>query len=46
MVRSFMSYICLPDYFWEYALEIMQDILNLVTSKMVSTTPKRILHLA
>ena len=38
MVRSLMSYVCLPDSFWEYALVIVQDIMNLVTSKVVSVT--------
>ena len=38
MVRSLMSYISLPNSFWEYALVIVQDILYLVTSKVVSTT--------
>ena len=33
MVRSLMSYISLPNFFCEYALLIVQDILNLVTSK-------------
>ena len=39
MVRSLMSYISLPDSFWEYALVIVQDIMSLVTSKVISTTP-------
>ena len=42
MVRSLMSYVCLPDSFWEYALVIVQDIMNLVTSKVVSTTPNEL----
>ena len=42
MVRSLMTYIDLPDSFWEYALEIVHDILNLVPSKAVSTTPKEL----
>ena len=42
MVRSLMSYVCLPDSFWEYVLVIVQDILNLVTSKVVSTTPNEL----
>ena len=42
MVRSLMSYICLPNSFCEYALVIVQDILNLVTSKVVSTTPNEL----
>ena len=42
MVRSLMSYRSLPDSFWEYALVIVQDIMSLVTSKMVSTTPNKL----
>ena len=42
MVRSLMSYVRLPDFFSEYALVIMQDIMNLVTSKLVSTTPNEL----
>ena len=42
MVRSLMSYVCLPNSFWEYALVIVQDIMNLVTSKVVSTTPNEL----
>ena len=42
MVRSLMSYVCLPDSFWEYALVIVQDIMNLVTSNVVSTTPNEL----
>ena len=40
MVRSMMSYVSLPNFFWGHALEISQYILNLVPSKAVSTTPK------
>ena len=39
MVRSLMSYVCLPDFLWEYALVIVQGNISLVTSKVVSTTP-------
>ena len=42
MVRSLMSYECLLDSFWDYALVIVQDIMNLVTSKVVSTTPNEL----
>ena len=42
MIRSMMSYISLPNSFCEYALVIEQDILNLVTSKVVSTTPNEL----
>ena len=42
MVRSLMSYVRLPNSFWEYALVIVQDIMNLVTAKMVSTTPNEL----
>ena len=37
-----MSYVCPSDSFWEYALVILQDIMNLVTSKVVSTTPNEL----
>ena len=42
MIRSLMSYVCLPDSLLEYALVIVQDIMNLVTSKVVSTTPNEL----
>ena len=42
MVRTLMSYVCLPNFFWEYALVIVQDIMNLETSKVVSTTPNEL----
>ena len=42
MVRSFMIYVRLPNSFWEYALVIVQNIMNLVTSKVVSTTPNEL----
>ena len=42
MVRSMMSYGSLPSNFWGYALETTQYILNLVSSKMVPTTPKEL----
>ena len=37
-----MSYASLPDSFWGYALETTQYILNLVPSKVVSTTPNEL----
>ena len=37
-----MSYASLPITFWGYALETTQYILNLVPSKVVSTTPKEL----
>ena len=37
-----MSYAYLPNSFWKYALVIVQDIMNLVTSKVVSTTPNEL----
>ena len=37
-----MSYVYLPGFFWEYALVIVQDIMNLVASKVVSTTPNEL----
>ena len=40
MVRSMMSYASLPVSFWGYALETTQYLLNLVPSKVISTTPK------
>ena len=42
MVRSMMSYASLLDFFWGYALETIQYILNLVPSKAVSTTLKEL----
>ena len=42
MVRSMMSYEYLLDSFWDYALVIVQDIMNLVTFKVVSTTPNEL----
>ena len=42
MVRSMISYANLPISFWGYALEIAQYILNLVPSKVISTTPKEL----
>ena len=35
MVRSIMSYVSLPNFFWGHALETTQYILNLVPSKAV-----------
>ena len=37
-----MSYASLPNSFWGYALETTQYVLNLVPSKLVSTTPKEL----
>ena len=42
IVRSMMSYASLPVTFWGYELETTQYILNLVPSKVISTTPKEI----
>ena len=42
MVRSMMSYASLPVSFWGYALETAQYLLNLVPSKVISTTPKEL----
>ena len=42
MVRSMMSYESLPSNFQGYALETTQNILNLVPSKVVPTTPKEL----
>ena len=42
LVRSMMSYASLLESFWRYALEIAQYILNLVPSKVVSTTSKEL----
>ena len=42
MVRLMMSYASLPVSFWGYALETTQYLLNLVPSKMISTTPKEL----
>ena len=42
MVRSMMSYASLPVSFWGYALETTQYLLNLVPSKVISTTPKEL----
>ena len=42
MVRSMMSYASLPMSFWGYALKTTQYILNLVPSKVISTTPKEL----
>ena len=33
MVRTLMSYVYLPNSLLEYALVIVQDIMNLVTSR-------------
>ena len=41
-VRSMMSYASLLVYFWGYALETTQYLLNLVPSKAISTTPKEL----
>ena len=37
-----MSYASLPVSFWGYALEIAQYLLNLVPSKVISTTSKEL----
>ena len=37
-----MSYASLPVSFWGYTLEIAQYLLNLVPSKVISTTPKEL----
>ena len=37
-----MSYASLTVSFWGYALEIAQYLLNLVPSKVISTTPKEL----
>ena len=42
MVRSMRSYVSLLVSFWGYALEIMQYLMNLVPSKVISTTPKKL----
>ena len=42
MVRSMMSYASLLVSFWGYALETTQYLLNLVPSKVISTTPKEL----
>ena len=42
MVRSMISYANLPISFWGYALEITQYLMNLVPSKVISTTPKEL----
>ena len=42
MVRSMMSYASLLVSIWGYALETIQYILNLVPSKVISTTPKEL----
>ena len=42
MIKSMMSYASLPNYFWGYALETAQYIMNLVPSKVISTTPEEL----
>ena len=37
-----MNYASLPVSFWGYALKTAQYLLNLVTSKVISTTPKEL----
>ncbi|GKD94721.1 hypothetical protein Tco_1374558 [Tanacetum coccineum] len=39
MVRSMMSQINLPKFFWDYALESAARILNMVPTKKVEKTP-------
>ena len=42
MVRSMMNYSTLPISFWIYALKTAMHILNLVPSKSVPNTPKKL----
>ncbi|GJW92506.1 retrotransposon protein, putative, ty1-copia subclass [Tanacetum coccineum] len=44
MVRSMMSQTTLPKSFWDYALETVACILNMVPSKTVDKTPYEIWH--
>ncbi|GKB10185.1 retrotransposon protein, putative, ty1-copia subclass [Tanacetum coccineum] len=44
MVRSMMSQTTLPKSFWDYALEIVARILNMVPTKKVEKTPYEIWH--
>ncbi|GJX51287.1 retrotransposon protein, putative, ty1-copia subclass [Tanacetum coccineum] len=44
MVRSMMSQTTLPKSFWDYALETVARILNMVPTKKVDKTPYEIWH--
>ncbi|GJZ48426.1 retrotransposon protein, putative, ty1-copia subclass [Tanacetum coccineum] len=44
MVRSMMSQTTLPKSFWDYALESVACILNMVPTKKVDKTPNEIWH--
>ncbi|GKC00640.1 retrotransposon protein, putative, ty1-copia subclass [Tanacetum coccineum] len=44
MVRSMMSQITLPKSFWDYALETVTRILNMVPTKKVEKTPYEVWH--
>ncbi|GJX71739.1 retrotransposon protein, putative, ty1-copia subclass [Tanacetum coccineum] len=44
MVRSMMSQITLPKSFWDYALESVARILNMVPTKKVEKTPYKVWH--
>ncbi|GKB97197.1 retrotransposon protein, putative, ty1-copia subclass [Tanacetum coccineum] len=44
MVRSMMSQTTLPKSFWDYALESVARILNMVSTKKVEKTPYEVLH--
>nr|GEX81010.1 hypothetical protein [Tanacetum cinerariifolium] len=44
MVRSMMSQTTLPKSFWDYALETVARILNMVPTKKVDKTPYEVWH--
>nr|GEW91673.1 hypothetical protein [Tanacetum cinerariifolium] len=44
MVRSMMSQTTLPKSFWDYALETVSRILNMVQTKKVEKTPYEVWH--
>ncbi|GJT16531.1 retrotransposon protein, putative, ty1-copia subclass [Tanacetum coccineum] len=44
MVRSMMSQTTLPKSFWDYALESVARILNMVPTKKVDRTPYEVWH--
>ncbi|GJW02984.1 retrotransposon protein, putative, ty1-copia subclass [Tanacetum coccineum] len=44
MVRSMMSQTTLPKSFWDYALETVARILNMVPTKKVKKTPYEVWH--
>ncbi|GJV65169.1 zinc finger, CCHC-type containing protein [Tanacetum coccineum] len=44
MVRSMMSQTTLPKSFWDYALESVARILNMVSTKKVKKTPYEVWH--